>query len=81
MATISEMAAFMKELPEDTVAIVIVQRGRHPFAMRTEELDITVPWPNWPKAAWEGMMAAIGPPVESEGEPPDQLGSNPGEGP
>ena len=64
MATIPEMTEFMAGLPEDARAVLVVQRGRRPFVMRTEELSLGVEleadkWPNWPRAVWEGVSMAI----------------------
>lgn len=64
MSTIKEMAKFVEQLPEDTIAVLVVQRGRHPTVVRTENLDLPVIFPNWPKACWLGMTDAI------NGEPP-----------
>ena len=38
MATIPEMVEFVAGLPEDARAVLVVQRGRKPFVIRTEEL-------------------------------------------
>ncbi len=68
MATIKEMADFCSKLPEDTRAVLVVQRGQQPQALRTEELDLVVgePWPNWPRAVWHGICGGD----DGDGFPP-----------
>lgn len=60
MATIPEMATFMAGLPEDALAVLVVQRGKRPFVLRTEKLELGFEWPNWPRAVWEGLSIARG---------------------
>jgi hypothetical protein len=79
MATPKEMAKFLEGCPEDTRAVLVVQRHRMPMVFRTEDLELKKEWPdwsNWPKAVWEGIGASLqrmpDPPEDEgeEGEPP-----------
>lgn len=65
MATISDLRDFVAGLPEDARAVLVVQRGTHPFVLRTDSLTLgkkleKEKFPNWPRAVWEGMSQATG---------------------
>ncbi len=80
MTTPKEMAKFCEQLPDDTIVVLVAQRGRHPTALRTDSLDLPIIYPNWPKACWQGISDAVnGEPLEPEDEEGQGNGSTPGE--
>ena len=65
MATITDIRNFVEGLPEDTLAVLVVQRGMRPFVLRTDSLTLSeklekTRYPNWPRAVWEGLSQATG---------------------
>ncbi len=77
MASISDLRDFVAGLPKDARAVLVVQRGTHPFVLRTDSLTLgkkleKEKFPNWPRAVWEGLSQAIGNmPPEPGGEDED----------
>ena len=65
MATIGDIQNFVEGLPEDTLAVLVVQRGMRPFVLRTDNMTLSdklekMRYPNWPLAVWEGLAQATG---------------------
>lgn len=96
MATVHEIADFVSKLPEDARVVLVCQRGKTPFMLATDELGdcmegavalstdrvgLDLPWPNWPRAVFHGVLMSIGqlsPDFEPEsGAPPQDESANP----
>lgn len=82
MTTVADIKNFMGSLPEDALAVLVVQRGRRPFVLRTDTLTLgkkleAEKFPNWPRAVWEGLSQGTGslPPDPSD----DVIGGGVGE--